>query len=243
MSINLPPKVVWFLGAIGVNWPAVDEDQVRTFAGHVRDFGNNVSNTHQSASSVIQQMGQSYSGQSYEQLVTTWGRMSSEHMTQLVSACGVVATALETGADVIVGVKIVAIAELLALATAAAADQVAAVATLGLAEAGMALVVLAARRAINIMIAQAEQYVIGQVIEAAITPLEGIVASALNGLVFQGLEAALGVPAAAGGAGKGFTVVPEALTSYANQLRGYADQVATHATTFTNATTGVSFGA
>src|SRR5882757_9943391 len=112
VSVELPGEVAWFLNLIGVNWPNVDEDQVRAFAGHVRDFANNVDGTHQAASSTIQQMGSAYSGGSYEQLVQTWARMSNDNMKELVEACHVVATALDVAADAIVAAKVAAVVEL-----------------------------------------------------------------------------------------------------------------------------------
>jgi uncharacterized protein YukE len=243
VSINLPGQVVWFLNAIGVNWPAVDEDQVRFFAGHVRDFSSNIEDTHHAASSTINRMSESYSGRSYEELLATWARMSKDHMIELITACEVVATALDAAADAIVAAKLVAIGELVGLAVSFVADQAAAVLTLGLAEAAEGAIVLAARKCVNALVQQLEQHIMGKLIQAAIAPLERTVERALGGLVFKGLDAALGDPTAgAGGAGSGFSIMPEELMAHANTLRGHADEVATHATTFARAASGVSFG-
>jgi uncharacterized protein YukE len=243
MSIELPDQVVWLLNLIGINWPAVDEDQVRVFASHVRDFATNISDTHQQASATIQEMGQSYSGASYEQLVETWARMSDSHMTELTQACGVVAAALEVAADGIVAAKMVAIGELVGLAVSFAADQAAAVATFGAAEAAEALIVKAAEKVVNGLIQQLEQQIVGEVIQAAVEPLEQVVERALGGLVFQGLEAALGDPEpGASGGGEGFSIVPDAVRAHAQTLQGHADQVATHASNFGGAVAGLSFG-
>jgi hypothetical protein len=78
-GIELPSEVAWFLGIIGIAWPAVDEDQVRPLAQHVKTFMDNVDGTRQAASSTTRQMSSAYSGSSYEQLVATWARMSSSH--------------------------------------------------------------------------------------------------------------------------------------------------------------------
>lgn len=243
MSIELPSEVVWFLGVIGVNWPNVDEDQVRAFAGHVRDFANNVENTHQAATSTIQQMGSSYSGNSYEQLVATWARMSNDHMTELVDACHVVAEALDLAADGIVAAKVAAIAELVALAASFIADQAAAVATFGIAEAGLALIEEAGKKLINALIQQLEQQILGQVIQAAVAPLEQVVEKALGGLVFKGLEAALGAPSGGGAAvGASFGIVPDELLSHANAMQGHADTVAGHAATLAANVSSLNFG-
>lgn len=243
MSIELPGEVVWFLNLIGVQWPNVDEDQVRAFAGHVRDFANNVDGTHQAATSTVQQMGSAYTGSSYEQLVETWARMSNDHMKELVEACQVVATALDVAADAIVAAKVAAIAELIALVASFVADQAAAVVTLGAAEAAEALVIEAGKKLINALIQQLEQQIIGQVIQAAVGPLEQVVERALGGLVFKGLEGALGVSAGGGAAvGESFSVIPEELLAHANALQGHADAVAGHAGTFAANISGIRFG-
>ncbi len=243
VSIELPGEVVWFLQLIGVNWPNVDEDQVRAFAGHVRDFANNVDGTHQQASSTIQQMSAAYSGNSYEQLVETWARMSNDHMQGLVEATHVVADALDVAADAIVAAKAAAIAELVALAASFVADQAAAVATFGAAEAAEALIVEAGKKLVNGLIQQLEMLIVAQVITAAVEPLEQTVGRALDGLVFKGLQSALGVPSGGAGAvGAGFSIIPDQLMNHAATLQGHADTVAGHASTLAANVSNLSFG-
>ncbi|WP_055585152.1 WXG100 family type VII secretion target, partial [Peterkaempfera griseoplana] len=200
MAIELPGEVVSFLQFIGINWPSVNEDKVREFASHVREFGQSVESTHQDSTATIKQLGQAYEGASYEALLSKWAQLSDSHMTELVQACQVVATALDAAADVIVAMKVEAIAELVALAAAFVADQAAAVATLGAAEAAMVLIEEAAEKLVNFLEQQLEQYIIGQVIEAAIDPLVEVVGRAVSGLVFQAAESALGVSVDSGAA-------------------------------------------
>lgn len=244
VSVELPSEVAWFLNMIGVPWPNVDEDQVRAFAGHVRQFAGSVENTHQAATSTIQQMGSAYSGNSYEQLVSTWARMSNDHMTELVDACNVVAEALDLAADGIVGAKVAAIGELVGLAASFIADQAAAVATFGLAEAGLALIEEAGKKLMDMLIQQLEMMIVAQVLEAAVAPLEQVVERALGGLVFKGLESALGVPSGGGGGavGASFGIVPGELLGHATTLQGHADAVAGHAATLAANVSSLNFG-
>lgn len=235
MAIDLPSEVVSFLNFIGVNWPDVDEDQVRAFAGHVRDFASNIDDTHQAATSTIKQMNASYTGSSYEQLAKTWADMSSSHMQDLIEGCKVVATAMDVAADVITAAKVAAIAELVVMAASFVADQAAAVVTFGLAEAAEAAIIEGAKKIVNDLINQLEQHIVGAVLEQAVTPLEGVVERAVNGLVFGS--------GSSGGAsvGPSFSVVPEELTAHAQTLRGHADEVAGHAQTFSSAIGGIDF--
>lgn len=243
MAIELPEQVVSFLQFIGVNWPNIDEDKVREFASHVRDFAQKVDDTHKDSTSTVKQLQDVYQGASYEALLAKWGQMSDSHMTELVNACHVVADALDIAADTIVAMKLEAIAELTVLAITFIADQAAAVATLGIAEAAEALVVEAAEKLMDYLVQQLEQYIIGQVIEAAIDPLVETVGKAVGGLVFQAAESALGVSAGGGGgrAGESFTIHPEALHARAEKLHEHARTVASHAAEFQTKAAGASF--
>ncbi|TKA00391.1 WXG100-like domain-containing protein [Actinacidiphila oryziradicis] len=243
MAIELPYEVVSLLQFIGINWPNVNEDKVREFATHVRDFASKVDETHQDSTATIKKMADVYQGASYDALLAKWGQMSSTHMSELVTACHTVATALDAAADVIVAMKGVAIAELVALAVSFVADQAAAVATLGLAEAAELLIVEAAEKAVDYLEQQLEQYILGEVIEAAINPLVEVVGRAVSGLMFQTAEAALGVSAdgGAGGAGTGFSIHPEELHGRAELMHGHAEKIASHAAEFKVKAAGVSF--
>jgi uncharacterized protein YukE len=243
MAIELPGEVVSFLQFIGVNWPNVNEDKVREFATHVRDFADSVDGTHQDATNTIKQLGAAYQGASYDALLSKWAQMSGSHMTELVQACHTVATALDAAADVIVGMKVEAIAELVALAASFVADQAAAIATFGLAEAAEALIVEAAEKLVDFLEQQLEQYIIGEVIEAAIGPLVATVGKAVSGLVYQAAESALGVSAdgAAGSVGEGFSVEPDQLHAHAALMHNHAQAIASHADAFRTKLAGVSF--
>ncbi|MEU7640074.1 hypothetical protein AB0C11_28925 [Streptomyces sp. NPDC039016] len=150
------------------------------------------------------------------------------------------ATALDAAAGVIVAMKAAAIAELVALAVTFVADQAAAAFTFGLAEVAEAGIIAAARKATSYLEQQLEQYVVGQVFEAAITPLVDVVGKAVSGLVYEGTAKALGVPTG-GGAGESFSVHPEELHSRSQALAQHAETMEAHATDFTNKLSGVSF--
>lgn len=240
MAIELPGEVVSLLSFIGINWPTVNEDKVREFAAHVREFAESVESAHRDSTATIHALGEAYEGASYEALLAKWSQVSDAHFNELVQACHVVATALDVAAGVIVAMKIETIGELVLLAAALVADQAAAVATFGLAEAAVIAIEEAGKRLVNYLEQQLEQYIIGQVIEAAINPLVEVVAGAVSGLVFQGAEAALGV-SGGGGAGTGFRVDPEALEAHAQTMHQHAETVAGHAQLFQSKIAGVSF--
>lgn len=144
-------------------------------------------------------MGQAYQGASYEALVEMWAAKSSKNLHDLTDACGVVADALDAGAEVIVGMKVAASGELVALAASFAADQAAAVVTFGLAEAALAAIEEAARAVVDFLVQQIIGYLTGEIVGAALQPLLGKVASAVEGWAFQEFSSAVGAGGAAAG--------------------------------------------
>lgn len=167
-------------------------------------------------------------------------RLSDRHLAELVRASHAVATALDVAADVIVGMKVETIAELVVLAVTFVADQAAAAATFGVAEAAVIAIEEAGKRLVNALEQQLEQYIIGQVIEAAIDPLVEVVSGAVSGLVFQAAESALGV-SVSGAGGSGFRIDPDAVKSHARPLHSHAEAVAGHAQALQSKIAGVSF--
>jgi uncharacterized protein YukE len=238
MAIELPGPVVDFLSVLGINWPNVDEDKVREFATHVRDFASNLESTHQAATSTIQQMQESYQGSSYEQLVAAWSQMSSTHMQDLQTGATVVADALDVAADAIVGLKTAAIAELIVMAATFVADQAAAVLTFGIAEAAEAAIIAAGKKVVEFLEQEIIGQIMGQVIGAAVVPLEGLVEKAVNGLTYAAVGNLTG-----GGVGEKFMIDPAGLQQHVAALQQHSDTIAQHADTFSANVSNLDFSA
>lgn len=240
MAIDLPGPVADFLSFIGITWPNVDEDKVREFGDHVAAFRASLDGTHRAATGTVTELGSSYRGAAYDQLRATWGRMSSSHLDELLAGCSVVSTSMGVTADVIVTMKLEALVQLAVMAAEFIAAQAAAVATLGIAEAGVALIEYEGRRLVAFLEQELTQYVIGQVIDAAVTPLIGTVERAVQGLVYQSVAAALGVPAGGSGAGS-FAIAPDQVMAHARTFRSHAQEVAALGQTFTAQAGAVTF--
>jgi hypothetical protein len=232
VAIELPGEVAQFLQFIGINWPMINEDKVREFGQHVREFATNLQDAHEQAHGTVQQLGQAYQGAGYEALMAKWAGTSQQHLTELVDGCHVVADALDVAADVIIGMKVEAIAELVVMAATFIADQAAAVATLGLAEAAEALVIEAGKKIVEFLKQQLIQHIVAEVIEATVKPLMDKVGAAVSGLVFEAAESALGVSGGGGSAGSGFMIDTELVKNHAAAMKEHAATVAGHAQTF-----------
>src|SRR5437899_974321 len=116
MSIELPPEIVWVLNLLGLPWPAVDEDDLRVCATHLRDFASALSDTHDGAYAEIKALSASYSSPSYDVLAERWAQFSTAHVPGVVDACHAFATGMDVAADLVEAAKGVIIGALFALA-------------------------------------------------------------------------------------------------------------------------------
>lgn len=231
---DLPGPVVTFLNVIGVPWPYLNEDDVRQFATMVRQFGQAVQQTHQDASEAVASFAQAYQGASTEQMSSGWAKLSATHVNELVDGCRVLAEALDVGADVIVGQKVEALAELVAMAATFIADQAASVATLGLAEAAVPVIIEAGKKLLEALKEQIIQYIVGEIIEAAAKPLFAKIEQALSGLDWS----------QSGGtaqAGTGFQIDHAAAAAHLTTLQGHTETLRGHAQTLHSGLAGLSF--
>jgi uncharacterized protein YukE len=226
VAIELPGEVAQFLNFIGVPWININEDKVREFATQVRGFGSNISDAHQDATATLTSLGSGYSGAAYEALMKMWGDKSTSHISDLVDGCGVLATALDAGADFIVAQKVACIGELIAMAAAFVADQAAAVVTFGASEAALPLIEEGAEKLMEFAEQQLEQYLIGEIANAALQPLVGKIESLVEGLVITG--------GGGGAPGAAYEVDVDHVTAHAQLMKGHAQTVAGHVATFSS---------
>lgn len=197
MSIELPGEVVWIMELMGLGWPDIDEDELRAWAGHVREFGQGLKESHDGTDSLLKGLADAYEGASYEALLSRWGQASGEHLTVLTNCCDVLATALEVTATGVVVAKGVVIAQLVITAVEMAAAAAATVATLGIAAAAEAAAIEVGKRIVREVIQEIEDVLIAELVSMAVEPFQAEIEKAVSGLVFKGVDAALG---AAGGA-------------------------------------------
>ncbi|MEU0500669.1 hypothetical protein [Nocardia sp. NPDC005998] len=236
MAIEIPHEVALFLNFCGVQYPDVNEDDVRTLGRQVQNLAAKVRDTHESATGVINDMGSVYSGYSYEQLLATWGRMSATQMADLDVACKVVATALDIAADVITMVKVTVLTELAALAVSYAAV----IATPAGPAAGPTLAA-AARRICDQMEQNLLGYLVAEVIGKAIEPLEHTVDRMINGIAYDAASHLLGVPPPSSSSALPLHVEPDEVMRYAKVLAAHADEIMRHAADFADEVARLDF--
>lgn len=232
---DLPLPVVNFLNAIGVPWPYLNEDTVWQFASLVRGFGQAVQNTHQDATDSVTAIAEAHKAVSTEVMKSGWAKLSGQHVDEIVTGCGVLADALDAAGGYIVAQKAEAVAELVGMAAAFVADQAAAVVTFGLSEAALPLIEETAARLVESLEADLQQYIAGQVIEAAAKPLFAKVEAALSGLDWSQSGAG------SGGQGAGFSVYPSEVKAQTTALRGHAATLRSHGASASGQVRGLKF--
>ena len=211
MSLVLPDALTWVLDIVGVDWPNVDEDQLRSSADELRQMSQELTSDTGDAKSQIEQMLQNNSSQSLELFEGLWNKVAGSHLPQVAQGMNVVAGALDVGAVIVVGMKVAAIAQLAILAAEIISDQVEAAFTFGASEALIPVQTIATREIMKTIekkiIDQLEQ----QVTNAVEQPVVDALTSVAENLGTQLLGDALGVSsgvdlgAAASAGASGFT--------------------------------------
>jgi hypothetical protein len=159
MGVVLPDEVAWILGLIGVNWPNIDEDELRKSATELRTLASDLLDHGNATKAEIEQMLQDNSMQSLDLFEELWNQIIAGHMPQLAEGFKAFAVALDVAAVVVTGMKVAAIVQLVALAAEVIADQAAAVVTFGASEALAAAQVAATRLIVKALEDQAVQAV------------------------------------------------------------------------------------
>jgi len=231
---DLPLPVVNFLNVIGVEWPYINEDQLMEFATLVREFSTAVGTTHQDATTALATIGRAYQSAASETMLNGWKRLSATYVTEILDGCAVLADALDGAAGYIVAQKVEAIATLIGMAAAFVADQAAAAVTFGIAEAAVPLIVEGAEKLVDSLIMDLEQYIIGEVMEAAAKPLFAKIEAALTGLDWS-KSGANPVEST------GFELDAPTTRAQALLLRQHAATMRQHAATFAAGVQGLNF--
>ncbi|WP_280442690.1 hypothetical protein [Nocardia brasiliensis] len=234
MVMDLPHEVAFVLNMMGVQWPDVNEDDVRALATHVRSFAYNVASTHESATNTIKDMGSVYSGHSYSALLSSWGRMSQTHMADLDEACQMVARALDMAANSISVIKVVVLAELAALA----GTYLVVLSTPG---GGVMAPILSmvGRRICTQMEQSVVAYILFEVVAKALEPFEKAIDDMISGLVYGTVSDALDVPDTS--TKQTLYIEPDEVLRYADILDSHADDIMQHAATFADAVAMLDF--
>ncbi|HVV14617.1 hypothetical protein [Amycolatopsis sp.] len=176
MSMMLPDALAWVLDLVGVDWPDIDEDQLREAASEFRQIAEELNGHADEAQQSVAKMLGANTADGLELFGELWKKLADGHLPQFAKGMGLLADALDVAAGLVVGLKAAAIAQLAILAAEIIADQAAAPFTFGASEAAIPIET-AATRAIMKGI---EKTIVDQVEQALLNAVEGPVFDALG---------------------------------------------------------------
>jgi hypothetical protein len=178
VGVVLPDALAWVLNLIGIDWPNIDEDELRSAASELRTISGELTSNTGDAQSQIEQMLGANSAQSLELFQALWNKLAAGHLPQLGEGMNLLADGLDVSAVVVVGLKLGAIAQLAILAAEIIADQAAAPFTFGASEAAIPVET------------EATSQIVKQIVKNAVDQVEQQLISAVEGPVFSALDSA-----------------------------------------------------
>lgn len=192
MGIVLPDALAWVLNLIGIDWPNIDEDELRSGATDLRKISSELTSNSGNAQTDIEQMLNVNSSQALANFDALWSKVGKNHLPQLAQGMNLLADGLDVSAVVVIGLKIAAIAQLAILAAEIIADQAAAPFTFGASEAAIPVETAVTEQIVKRIVDQAVKSVEQQLISAVEGPVFAMLDSAASEMAGQLLGDALG---------------------------------------------------
>ena len=172
MGMNLPGELVWVLEILGFDWPPLDEDEIRRGADMVRQFSSDIEaeieKVHRQMNDGVQS---AMSAATATSLSNAWNSNREQNLSKLADILDPAAGGMDIFADTVVALKLKVIAELGITAAQIAAAIASAVVTFGLGAAAQAALILARKKAMDIIVEQIVGEVAGRVLVMIVTPL------------------------------------------------------------------------
>lgn len=183
--MELPGALTWVLNLVGVQWPNVDEDQLRSSADSMRQISQELNGNTGTAQTGIAQMLQNNSSQSLQMFEALWNKVAGSHLPQMAQGLNILADGLDVAAVVVVGLKAAAIGQLAELAAEILSDQAEAPETFGASEALVPVQTEATSGIMKEIMDQAIQQIEQQLMQAVQQPVINALTSAGQELAGQ----------------------------------------------------------
>jgi len=190
MALTLPGELVWVLDLLGFEWPRLDEDAINQAAQIMRQFEEDLNAAIDAADANVQDAYASVTGSFARAHADAWDEERSGSLRQLSELIGPAATGVDLFADAVVALKLKVIAELVITAAQIAVAIASAFVTFGAGAAVQAAILVARKKAIDIVTDMMVDAAVGQVLEMVMDPLlsiaEPLIESTMDLPVVQG---------------------------------------------------------
>lgn len=168
MGMMLPNELIWVMDKMGLEWPDIDEDEVRKAATLVRGYQGDMETLVQAADRRINgQIATAMRGQTGAAHVNGWNRNRSENVQQLLDLLGPAAVGIDAAAGIVLALKIKVIAEV----TLTLAQLIPLLAAGPFGAGGAAVLILARKKLFSMMMEATLEQVINELLPLAIEPL------------------------------------------------------------------------
>lgn len=168
MGMMLPNELIWIMDKLGLEWPDIDEDEVRKAAIYVRGYRDDMETLVQTADRRINgDMASAMRGETGTAHVTAWNRTRSENVQQLLDVLGPAATGIDIAAEIVLTLKVKVIVDI----TVTLAQLIPLLAAGPLGAGGAALLILARKKLFSMAMEITLEKVIDEVLPLAIEPL------------------------------------------------------------------------
>jgi len=185
MAITVPGELDFALDMLGFEWPNIDEDAVRDAATLLRTLREDLQGTLDTLDDRIDNdLSEAFTSKTATAYIEAWTENRTQNMDQMLDLLPGVADGMDLFADAVVALKTKVIAELVITAAQLAATAASAVLTLGASAAASAAILVARKKALDILTRIAVEELIGQIAVMVIGPLteslDGLVAAVLD---------------------------------------------------------------
>ncbi|KQZ12033.1 hypothetical protein B5M43_003820 [Microbacterium sp. MEC084] len=182
----LPDELIWIMDKMGLEWPDVDEDEVRRAADLVRAYRDDMEALVQAADRRINgDIAAAMRGQAGAAHVNGWNLNRSQNVQKLLDVLGPAAVGIDIAADIVLALKIKVIADV----TITLAQLIPLLAAGPFGAGGAAVLILARKKLFDMAMEATLEKVIDEVLPLAVEPLAekvpGLVAALLDAPVVE----------------------------------------------------------
>ncbi|WP_217505245.1 WXG100-like domain-containing protein [Streptomyces lunaelactis] len=184
--MKLPDDLVEVLNLVGVDWPQIDEDEVKGSAKDYRNLAEGVRDAVREGNDACSHIvGGRSKGETVTAIDRRWGKLTTRDLATFAKGCDDLAGALDECADLILGCKIAIIADLTTAAAAATAGVVGMFFTFGasglLSAAAIGIARVAVHEAIDYAISEITSIVTEKIESKILAEIEKLFTDRLGG--------------------------------------------------------------